>query len=77
MANLYERHKDEQLSDNTHADYCEQCKKCVNWGKSGTPWDNRHDKSNCEMYPYPSSMKPMDVINNLAPCPHRKEMEVM
>ena len=77
MQDLYKRHKDDILSDNTHADYCEQCKKCINWGKSGTPWDNRHDKSNCEAYPYPTSMKPVDVINNLAPCPNRKETEVM
>lgn len=72
MVGLYDRHKDDILSNNTKADYCKQCAKCIHWGKSGTPWDNKHDKSNCEIYPYPEKMKPVDVVNNNADCPYRK-----
>lgn len=65
-------HEDEILTDNTKINYCEQCKDCINWGKSGTPWDNKYTKSNCSAYPYPS-MKPMGVINNTHVCEFRRE----
>ena len=68
-----ERYEDELLTDNTKVNYCEQCKDCINWGKSGTPWDNQYDKSCCEAYPYPK-FKPNGVINNQTPCAYRKEM---
>lgn len=66
---LYDRLKDDILSNNTKADYCKQCKSCDRWGKSGTPWDNKHDKSNCIAFPHPVSMKPTGVINNETKCP--------
>lgn len=71
MTNLYDRYKDDILSDNTRANYCELCKDCVHWGKN-SPWDNKHDKCYCEMYPYPNSSKPLSVINNAGPCTYRK-----
>lgn len=72
MKELTERLEKERLSDNTQMDYCAQCKECIHWGKSGTPWDNKYNKSNCEEYPYPQSMKPVGVINNEIPCPMRE-----
>ena len=72
MGGLYNRFGNEVLSDNTQVNYCEQCEQCIHWGKSGTPWDNADKKSNCEEFPYPESMKPIEVINNRMPCPRRK-----
>ena len=39
--------KDEIMSDNTHADYCRQCKDCTLWGIGNDPFQNRYDKGNC------------------------------
>lgn len=71
MADLFDRYKDDTLSDNTHADYCALCKDCVRWGNN-PPWDNKYNKCYCEMYPYPNKSKPLGVINNEEPCPYRK-----
>ena len=30
--------KDEIMSDNTHADYCRQCKDCMLWGIGNDPY---------------------------------------
>ena len=62
--------KDEILSDNTHANYCEQCKGCAMWGNGNDPFSNRYDKGNCDMFPNPDH-KPGYVINNRAPCEFR------
>ena len=72
METIAERYANDRLSDNTQINYCEQCRECVYWGKSRTPWDNKHNKSNCAQFPYPKAMKPVEVINNQAPCPKRK-----
>ena len=69
-----ERHLDERLSDNTHQDFCRQCRDCTLWGIGDDPFQNRHDKSNCAMFPYPDC-KPGYVINNQAPCPFRAAKE--
>ena len=62
--------KDEIMSDNTHADYCRQCKDCTLWGIGNDPFSNEYTKSNCAMYPNPDH-KPGYVINNRGPCPFR------
>lgn len=66
--------KDEIMSDNTHADYCRQCKDCTLWGIGNDPYQNRYDKGNCAMFPNPDH-KPGYVINNQAPCPFRVTKE--
>lgn len=67
-------YKDEILSDNTKADYCQQCKDCTLWGIGDDPFQNRYDKSNCAMFPNPDH-KPGYVINNQGPCPFRVAKE--
>lgn len=67
-----ERHLDEILSDNTHQDFCRQCKNCAMWGNGNDPFSNRYDKGNCDMFPNPDH-KPGYVINNRAPCEFRVE----
>ena len=66
--------KNEVMSDNTHADYCQQCKACTLWGIGDDPFSNAYNKSSCAMYPYPDH-KPMSVIDNTGPCPFRVPME--
>lgn len=66
--------KDEILSDNTHADYCKQCKACTMWGIGDDPYANRYDKGNCAMFPHPDH-KPGYVINNEGTCPYRVPKE--
>lgn len=61
-----ERYNDEKLSDNTHIEYCKQCRKCGNWGHTDA-YGNAYDKSSCDIYPYPDH-KPPSVINNTGKC---------
>lgn len=70
MAGLTDRLKDDVLSDNTHMDYCSQCKNCKHWN-GGTVFSNRYNKSNCAKYVEPE-IKPLEVINNQGPCPLRE-----
>ena len=72
MKSFEERYGDEILSDNTHADYCRQCKDCAMWGIGDDPFSNRYDKGNCSMFPNPDH-KPVYVINNQGQCPFRVE----
>ena len=67
---LYERYKDDILSDNTQIEICKQCKDCK-FNDDGTVWSNHYTKSSCQKYPYPS-MKPPKVIDNKADCPYRE-----
>ena len=60
----------EILSDNTHANYCEQCKDCTLWGLNGDPFSNAYNKANCAMYPNPDH-KPDFVINNEGVCVYK------
>ena len=64
-------YKDEILSDNSHANNCEQCKDCILWGNGDDLFQNRYDKSSCAMFPYPDH-KPNYVINNQGPCEFKK-----
>ena len=50
--------KDEIMSDNTHANYCQQCKDCILWGIGDDPFQNRYDKGNCSMFPNPTCPLP-------------------
>ena len=71
MKSFEERYEDDILSDNTHADYCRQCKECTLWGLvKDDPMTNRYDKASCAMFPYPDH-KPGYVINNQGVCPYR------
>ena len=63
---ISETHADEQLSDNTQANYCAQCKKCK-WWDGGDNFSNRYDKSSCKKFPFPDC-KPVGVINNQERC---------
>ena len=69
-----ERHLNEELSDNTHANICEQCRECTMWGLGGDPYQNRYDKGNCAMFPNPDH-KPDYVITNRGVCPFRVAKE--
>ena len=64
-------YKDEILSDNSHANYCEQCRDCILWGDGDDPFQNRHDKASCSIYPHPDH-KPGYVINNQGSCEFKK-----
>ena len=66
---LYERMQNDMLSDNTQSHICEQCETCVNWDINRSAFENAYNKSNCAKFPYPTSMKPIKVINNEEPCP--------
>ena len=66
--------KDEIMSDNTHANYCQQCKDCILWGIGDDPYQNKYDKSSCAMFPYPDH-KPNYVINNQGVCPFKTTKE--
>ena len=63
------RWDDEILSDNTHIEYCKQCKDCIYWNGEDN-FSNRYDKSSCAVYPFPAS-KPPYVINNRGDCPYK------
>ena len=65
---------DDILSDNTHANYCQQCKDCILWGIGDDPFQNRYDKGNCSMFPNPDH-KPGYVINNQGVCPFKTTKE--
>lgn len=67
-----DQYNDETLSDNTHADYCRQCKDCAMWGIGNDPFSNAYDKSCCAMYPYPG-IKPPEVIRNSGLCQWKVE----
>ena len=71
MNELYERLKNDRLSDNTHSNICAQCKECVYWGKNA-PYDNKYDKAYCEMFPYPQARKPLEIVNNETSCIYRR-----
>lgn len=65
--------KDEVLSDNTKAQYCMQCEKCVHWGNNQDDYrSNRFNKACCDEFPHPTK-KPEYVISNTGECPYRRE----
>lgn len=66
---------DDILTDNTKIDYCNICKKCVNWGNDDDPFSNEYDKAYCDMFPYPDDKKPFGVINNDEDCPFYEEAD--
>jgi len=69
---LGERYTDEILTDNSDANYCAQCKKCKKWGNDPKDFfSNKHNKSNCDAFPYPG-IKPDYVINNTNKCDYRE-----
>lgn len=67
---------DDILSDNTHIEYCKQCKKCLHWGNNkDDPFSNAYDKAFCDMFPYPDEKKPQVIINNKAACDFFEERD--
>lgn len=60
---LYERYKDEVLSDNSQSDDCKECRDCIHWKKGGK-FDS-YRKATCLKYP---KMKPIGVIENKQKC---------
>lgn len=67
---LDKRYENDRLSDNTHKDYCLQCKNCVKWG-GNDPFMNKYDKSNCKAFPFPG-FKPNDVMEDKVACPYKE-----
>ena len=67
---LQERWDEDILTDNTQFENCKQCKNCI-FQDDGTVWSNHYPKSCCQKYPYPK-YKPVEVINNMMECHHRK-----
>lgn len=68
---LYERHKDEILTDNTQFHEYEQCRDCKHWGNGMDYFTNAYDKGNCDMFMYPDR-KPTDIAQNKEKCKYRE-----
>ena len=64
---LYDRYKDEILSDNTQNGNCIECRDCIHWKKGGK-FDS-FMKATCLKYP---KMKPIGVITNKEKCRFRR-----
>lgn len=64
---LWERYKDDILSDNTGIKRCDQCKDCRFWGNGDDAFSNQYDKTSCDKYPYPA-YKPAFVRDNEGEC---------
>ena len=60
---VYERYKDEVLSDNTKSEDCSQCRDCIHWDMGGK-FDS-YRKAVCRKYP---KMKPIGIITNKTKC---------
>lgn len=60
---LYERYKDEVLSDNSQNQDYKECRDCIHWNMGGE-YDS-YKKAICRKYP---KMKPIGVIKNRSKC---------
>jgi hypothetical protein len=68
---LFERYKDDILTDNTALDKYRQCKNCV-FRDDGTIYANHYQKASCAMYPYPL-FKPNEVAMYKETCRYKRE----
>ena len=68
---IYERHKNERLTDNTKIKKCVQCKDCKHWGNTEDYFTNAFDKSNCDKFPIPGD-KPSDIFWDKVACPYKE-----
>ena len=65
------QHEGEVFTDNTKEHPCKQCRDCKLWGNNPKDYfSNKHDKSCCDIYPYPKN-KPIYVVDNTGKCPFR------
>lgn len=60
---LYDRYKDDILSDNSNSQDCMECRDCIHWNFGGK-YDS-YKKATCRKYP---KLKPFGVIENKQKC---------